>query len=346
MKLDDLCTMARAAGLSGESWAHWTASDAVQDAIETIDTLDTDALESAFHDGVRALRSATWRIVWTTAPVAYDYESSVEALEVCGEWFGKPLRRVAIEPSMYVSQTSRYWSGLHAAWDEDPRIEEARAQARLDTERAERKAREEKRAVGLVWLQTATDAELDDFDTFEAQGVCYEDVKAEKKHRADVAEANVNAAEWVRCLAIVRDGVTLVDGGETSRDAYHRAPAVWYNVRIVRGHPDTADHAYVHCGSNASCVVGSVALVADWIVSGRLRVATDADMVPPYAVTKRIGFDRWKEIKCVHVGGKGVVWVGRPAFGNVLVLDANGRIVRARKVAAEAMDAYRAMGGY
>ena len=144
--LAELCSMARAAGASGESWAHWTASDAVQDAIETVDDLDTDAIKSAFKEGARENRIATWRTVWTTAPADYD-TFGTETIEECGPWFAKSLRRVAIEPGNFVYQTSRYGSGLHSWWKDDPRVEQAKVEARAAEERVERKQREEKRAI-------------------------------------------------------------------------------------------------------------------------------------------------------------------------------------------------------
>ncbi len=330
--------MARAAGLAGEHWERWTMSDAVQEAIETSpDAFDSDAIEAAFLDGRRELRAKTWRICWTTAPDDYD-TGGTETLETCGAWHNRTLRKVAIEPEHYVYQTARYGSGLHPAWDEDPRVVEAAMHAKIAAENIERDAREAKRAAGLVWLKTATEDALDDFDTFEARGVRFDDVRAERKRReAEDLEKN-RTEEWARCLAVIVEGATLIDAGEpATRGVYGvipgRPPHVYYAVRIVRGCPDDAEHANVMGEGNDN--VGSVSYVADWLTSGRLRVAAPGE-VPPRAVVARIGHERVKDIRRAEVGGK-VVWIGRATFGETMVLDESGHLVRSKKIVAEAM---------
>jgi len=330
--------MARAAGLAGEQWSRWTMSDDVQEAIETApDAFDSDAIEAAFCAGRAELRAKTWRVTWTTAPADYD-TGGTETLETCGAWHGKTLRKVVIEPESYVYQTSRYWSGIHSSWDADPRIEEASIAARIAAENVARDAREAKRAAGLVWLQTATEDELDDYDTFEARGVRSDDVRAERKRREAETASKACADEWARCLAVIPEGATLVDAGEPStRGVYGmipgRAPHVYYAVRIVRSWPDDAEHANVMGEGNDNA--GSASYVADWLASGRLRVAAPGE-VPPRAVVARIGHEHVKAIRRVEVAGK-VVWVGRAKFGETMVLDERGHLVRAAKIVAAAL---------
>ena len=330
--------MARAAGLAGEQWSRWTMSDAVQEAIETApDAFDSDAIEAAFLDGRRELRAKTWRVCWTTAPDDYD-NGGTETLETCGAWHNRTLRKVAIEPESYVYQTARYGSGLHPAWDEDPRVTEAAMHAKIAAENVERDAREAKRAAGLVWLKTATEDELDDFDTFEARGCRFDDVKAERKRR-EVEDTEKNRTEeWARCLPLVPEGATIIDPGEPAvRGTYGIIPGrpahVYYSVRIVRGWPDDADHANVMGEGNDNA--GSLVVVAEWLEKGRMRIAAPGE-VPPRAVVVRIGHDRVKDIRRAEVGGK-VVWVGSATWGNTMVLDENGHLVRSKKLAAEAL---------
>jgi hypothetical protein len=329
----DLITMAREAGRSGQDYGRWTASDEVQDAVVSVHDLDTDALEAAFLEGRREWRLTHWRVVWTTAPADYDWFGT-ETVEECGDWYGKKLRKVVIEPAQFVGQTGRYGSGLHASWEEDPRIAEARVKAKLDAERAAHAEYEAKRAAGLVWLQTATEAELEDFDTFEPRGLRWGDISKEKKRRSDEAEAKRRVDEWTRCLAIVIDGSILVDDGEPSRRNQWgivpgRSPHIYYNVRIVKGWPDDAEHANVFGDGNHNA--GGLSYVADWITSGRLRVVAASD-VPPRLVVERIGHDRVKEIRRVEVEGR-VVWVGRALYGSEdLVLDEKGHTVRSKKI--------------
>ena len=335
--MEKLIAIAREAGLANRGWSEWTASDAVQEAIETVDRLDTDALEKSFSEGRREYRLANWRVVWTTAPEDYDWSAWTETIETIAEsWHGKTLRRVAIEPGNFASQTARYGSGIHPTWEEDPRVTEQRSKDRIECDRLEREAREEKRAAGLVWLQTATDAELEDFDTFESHGVRFDDVKTERKRREKEVAADKCAQDWNHCEAIIPYGATLIDDGEPSRRGTYsnipgRSSHVYFNVKIVRSWPDDVDHANVVGDGNDN--VGSVQLVADWITNGRLRIATSKDDVPPRPVLERIGHEKLKEIRRVETNGK-TVWIGYALFGDRMVLDEKGHIVKSKKILA------------
>lgn len=342
---DSLFSMAREAGRAGQSWNEWSMSDDVQDRIMAMTPFtrrDQAAIEAAFQEGYRQHKLASgWRTLWTTAPADYD-GFGTETIEEGGEWRGKTLRRVIIDPVHFSYQTARYASGLHGDWDEDPRVVEANMQTRLERDRVERAARESKRLAGLEWLKTATEDELEDFDTFESRGVQHQDVRAEKKRRQEHAAETASAAEWARCIAIVSEGSTLLDRGEPARRGQYgvipgRSSHVYYDVRIVRGWPDDADHANVV--GEGKDVAGSLCYVADWIVSGRLEIVglqqpgLSTDDVPPRPVVQRIGHEHVKDIRRVDVEGRSV-WVGRATFGEQMVLDEKGRIVRAKKVLA------------
>ena len=82
--------------------------------------------------------------VISLGPLAFKNRDTMKAWPE-GDWC-KPLRQVAIDPKHYVYQTARYRSGLHQSWDEDPRVEEARAKAKRDERDAEDRKRAEIRA--------------------------------------------------------------------------------------------------------------------------------------------------------------------------------------------------------
>ena len=337
----DLIALAREAGVAGRTWDLWTASDVVQDAlIEAVTDLDTDALEAAFLEGRRQHRIANgWRTVWTTAPADYDWFGT-ETIVECGEWHGKKLRSVLIDPDQYQGQTDRYFSGMHPSLDEDPRVAEERAKVRAAQDKVEREVREATRQAGLTWLTTATEDELEDFDGFEARGLRYQDIRVEKARRSAAVTESARLSELARCEALVPRGATLIDDGSPAeRGVYGYIPGrpthVWYNVFVQRAYPDDAEHNYVH--GEGLDHVGSLAYVADWIVSGRLRVATAADNVPPRAVVQRVGHDRFKDIRHVEVEGRHV-WVFDKLWRNErLVLDERGHIVRAKKIVEAAL---------
>ena len=276
-----------------------------------------------------------------------------------GLWHGKTLRRVMMDPKYAGYQAARYSSGLHPTWDEDPRIEEARAAERAAKHRADAKARDEKRAAGLVWLATAnldTGGKVgEEEDTWEAHGLTYQDVRTEVARRAAAAADEKRAAEWERCLAIVKEGSIILDPGcDSKRGEFGvirgRDAHVYYNVRIVRSWPDDVEHANVMGeGPRGPYNAGSVADVAARLSGttlvpeissgecfahpgqrGPWRVVS-ADEVPPRPVLERIGHAHYASIRRVEAAGR-VVWVGRPTYGETLVLDEKGHLVRAKKV--------------
>jgi hypothetical protein len=351
----NIIDMARKAGRTGVDYMDWTATDEVQKlADEGAFSSDKTcrAIEKAYEEGVRDYKRATWRVVWTTAPSDYD-TMGTETLATEGDWFGKPLRQVAIDPKHYVYQTARYRSGLHQSWDKDPRVEEARAKAKRDERDAEDRKRAEIRAAGLEWIKTAELSD-DDVAAWEDRGLTYQDVREEWRRRDAEAAEKSRTDEWARCVAAVPEGCTIVDEGEPSKRGVYgvipgRDPHVYHCVHIVKGWPDDADHASVaSTGGREHDVCGSLSYVAEWLASGRVRIARPDEILPPPAVLARIGHEKWKDIRRVTVDSK-TVWIGTARFAyEPLVLDAEGHIVRSKKVREtallEACDAVLAQG--
>ena len=347
--MNRLITLARAAGLSGQSWGNWTCSDEVRDIVDTGIDFDTDVLDKAFEEGARERRITVdgWVKRWTTAPEGYDSFGTetletIKATATMNSWRGDTIRCVLIDPRHLEYHACRYSSGLHPCWEVDPRIQEAEMVARLDKDRAEREAEKAKREAGLAWLLTASAAEIDDSDenysSTHARGLSFKDLRAERDRRRTELERDKLADEWNRCNALVPMGVTLIDdGSEGERGLYGRVgvrkPHVWYNVFIHGGFASDAETAHVVGEGLDNC--GSLAYVADWLTSGRLRVAKPGE-VPPRAVLERIGQEQIKTIRRAEIDGK-VCYIGRPLFGETIVLDANGHLVRSKTVKAEAL---------
>ena len=337
----DLTEAARAAGAAGQDWNRWIMSDEVQDVIMTRDFGPNaqEAIEQAFTEGRRAKLSETGRIIYTTAPKDYDGGGAVE-LAVIGDFFGKPLRKIVVEPDDYQWQANRYGSGTYGVWDQDPIEEDRRVQAVQDKHRADMAAVDAKRAAGAGWLRTATQEELDNEELCEEHGATWQAIREERKRRHEETASKKQGDEWACATAVIPVGATLIDDGEyivpsmVGLRPIHRPAAVHYDVKIVEGWPQgNVDRAEVHeaAGKGSSKSFGTVAHVADMITRGKLRVAGPGE-VPPRAVVERIGFDRWKNIRRVDVSGK-IVWVGRATFGSEdLILDENGKLVRAKKI--------------
>jgi hypothetical protein len=337
----DLVESARVAGAAGQRWHDWIMSDEIQDVIAAAPTFseaDQDAIEKAFGEGRRERSAATGRIIWTTAPADYD-TNDVTELEVIGDYFGKPLRKIALDPEGYQYQTGRYASGTYGVWDKDPIAEDKRVRDEYAKHDAERAAVEAKHQAGAAWLRTATAAELADEDLCWERGARHQDVRAERQRRHDEAQGEERAGAWARASALIPEGATLIDEGAyipspmVGLRPIHRPARIHYNVKIAHGWPaNNVETSHVHAQSGrGSTSFGTVAHVADMIAKGHLRVAKEGE-VPPYAVADRIGFERWKDIRRVEVAGR-TVWVGRAMFGaEDLVLDENGKLVRARKI--------------
>lgn len=349
MTTDDIATLARAAGAAGRSWGQFCCDDAVQDYVNEHggSDVDLDAWRAAFNAGeVEHLAGQGWVSRWTTAPADYDVFGTTTA-ELCGDWRGKPLRRILCHPHHAGYQAGRNSSGMHPTFDVDPRVEEREAAERAERRRAEDAARAARRDTGLVWLAAASEQEIDDArdrDEVESSGLTYRDLDDELKRRQTARVEAERAAEWERCATAVRPGMILIDDGEPSRQGQWgripgREPAAHYDVRITNDWAKVADQATVVDGRGAA--VGALSSVADWIASGRLRVVS-ADAVPPEPVVRRLGLSGFRplgEIRRVDVDGR-PAWVGRGSTDyHPIALDERGHLVRGRRAAA-AVEAY------
>lgn len=336
--LDD----ARAAGRANRGVDDWANSDAVQSALDALDAagvrVDFDDVHAAYADGYRAYQLAAWTLMWTTAPAAYD-SGGTTTVDDGGDWCGKHVRRVAIEPESVGWQTTRYGSGMHGAWPEDPRVTEARQAAQARRERDQRTQALALRDAGLQWIRTADPSVLEltdvNYDVWHEHELTTEDVRVERARRTEVDAAAARAAEFCRCLAIVDPGMTIIDPGAPRVAAGHpaavRAPYVWIAVQVVRGWPqdDPAKATVVGEGGETA---GSLIAVADALVAGRLRVAGPADVVPPLAVMKRVGHRDLSRYRRMDVGGT-IVWIGGATFAyEPLILDGDGHIVRKKSI--------------
>lgn len=342
----DIAELARAAGRADRGWGDFCCDDVVQDFVSAHADTDADikAWEAAYHAGLAEHRAAAgWLTRWTTAPVDYDTFGTLTT-EQCGNWRDRPLRRVLCHPHHAGFQTARYGSGMHPSWDVDPRIEERAAEERADRWRREDAERAIRREYSLAWLAAATNEEIEaaqDADEIESRGLTYAEVRGEIKRRETAAADAARAAEWDRCRAAFADGAILVDRGtEGFRGVYGwvagEEPHVYYAVRVTNDWAKVADDATVQDDVGDSA--GSLAVVADRIASGRIRLVR-ADEVPPAPVTRRLGHEKHREIRRVEVAGR-VVWVGRPRFDwKFMVLDERGRLVRAKAVLEAALAA-------
>lgn len=360
---NDLETSARAAGAAGLSYNDWASDDATYELVMRLDA-ETDrknapsrgelqSWEAAFREGRRESRAATWVSIWTTASEDYD-QFGTETAEGPFPWEGKQLRRVLVDPSYDAHQCARYGSGSGGAWEEDPRVTDARIAERIANERFECELHAARRAGGLLWIREVDASFLfgdDDAADEEARqhGIGWSDVRAERTRRNEEKAAAERAVVWKRCRASFADGVTLIDEG--TKGSYSsfgngwipgQPKRAWRDCK-VKPHYDLrnagdADKAEVVGEGNE--VVGSLELVAEHLSTGRYRLARPDEHVPPLAVVKRFGREPFDAIFRVEVEGA-TVWVGRPTFGEVMVLDDAGKVARKKKLVERAMCAWR-----
>lgn len=354
----DLERSAREAGAAGRSYNDWASDDATYELVMKVDSesprgADMKPIEAAFAEGRREHRAKSWRSVWTTAPADYD-QFGTETAEGPFPWEGKQLRRVLVDPSYDAHQCARYGSGLRGSWDEDPRVTEARIRETLAAERFEVDLRAVRRAGGLLWIREAPDDFLcgdDDAADEEARkhGLGWDDVRAERRRREEEKVAAERAATWARCRASFADGATLIDVGT----AGFRGTYGWVSGQAKQAWRSCSVKPHYSCEDDAELAVvveegarpyggesaGSLEQVASYLASGRMRIAGPDEHVPPRVVVQRIG-QPFDEILRVEVDGA-VAWVGGPTFGDALVLDDAGKVVRKKKLVERAMHAWR-----
>jgi hypothetical protein len=338
-----IADLARAAGARGDTWARWTSEcDEAQDFICSADNAASDAAikewEAAHRAGmIEHMTASGWVQRWTTAPEAYD-GFGTETVEACGTWQGHALRRAAIDPAYLNWQADRYGSGAHGTWEEDPRLEEQRRAEQRERWRIEDEARAARRAAGLEWLRTATIDEIDaaqDADDIESRGLAYMDVRDERNRRLAEMTERERVEEIAQARESVRPGSNLIDDGTPGiRGVYGwiagRPPTVHYAIEEHGWGNQSADEIMIRDSKHDE--IGSLAMVARRLREGDLRIATDADALPPEPVLRRFGLERRADVRRVEVRGR-ALWVARERFGTGLViLDERGRVARGKHV--------------
>jgi hypothetical protein len=336
----DIADLARAAGLAGRQWNSWCCDDVVQSYVDDHD-VDANAWEAAYAEGVMERRRTIegWIERWTTAPVAYDWFGTT-TLAIEGDWHGRVLRRVLMHPQYATGQIDRYASGLHGTSEGDPREIDREIARKIEAERVETARREADHVAGLAWLAIASEADLAavlDGDD-DPRGVTRAEIRAELRRRAEAQQTEVREAEYVRCRALVAAHEVLVDdGAPATRSRWGvvpgRASRVYYAVSIDES-PRDPQRATVRAQGRDE--VGSLETVAKRLEEGSLRGSRAAD-VPPEPVLRRIGHEHLADVRWIEAAGR-VVWVGRPTFGEEMILDDRGHLVRTRAVVSAARE--------
>lgn len=336
------------AGRFGIEWLDFTFRDDVEALVESADTFDSASAQEAFERGRREWLAAPgpigagWVATFTTAPADFDWFGT-ETIEALGEWFGKPLRRVASDPHYAVCQRDRYSSGIYFVGDYDPRVREAEEKAKRERYRNEDAERARKRAIGLAWLCSLSDEQLEHVsldDGDDGKGAHREDVRTRRAERSQERHDAARSAAWAAAIAIVPSGATLIDHGTKgfrSKFDGRWIPGipthVYYGIGYGNCFGEDPEKATVESG-RAECA-GSLAEVAEYVKEGRFQVV-DYASVPPRAVLERFGQSRLKEIECVEAPGApgGFVWVARlpGSFGELTALNARGHLVRGKKI--------------
>ena len=333
-------------GVKGGTYDDFSHDDAVGEAFMALDELNildrstTETIEAAFHEGLCAFRLVSgWPTTWTTASESYDYSGlGTTTLESC-EWKGKTLRKVIMHPTHAAYQCGRYSSGINFVGDEDPRIVDARIQAQIDRENAEREASAQRRIAGLGWLKTA-DIEPSSCPNLEGvlyqKGLTWRDRDLEETRRHDEKEAAERGTLWGKCRAAFVDGVTMVDPGrDAQRGIGGIIPgtdcAIYRNVVVVP-HWQARDADETIVEDERHTVVGSLHRVAERLQKGELRLARPDEMLPPASVMDRLKPSRLESIKRFEIDDH-IVWVGRQSFSlDISVLNDKGHIVRKQSI--------------
>jgi hypothetical protein len=347
--LDKVIDAARAAGAAGETWYQFQVDDALQRWIDEVGRDGYDSgirhIEAAFEAGAAEQRKLNgWVERFTTAPADYDTFGTLH-LRDAGDWNGKALRVVIIDPVHLNFQEMRYGSGLHGSWVEDPReVERARKEA-FTRRIAEQKADEERRSSGLKWLRTATEDEIRDahtVDELNPRGLQWSDAKAELERRKQEIEDLDRERRLARCREIVKDGMNIVEprrepqrvddilGGYVTK---RRESRVYYSIRIGYGN----DPEEIQVSADGGEGPGTLADVARAIDSGEYQIG--GDDLPPRPVLDRIGHSRLRDVTS-HCIADQTVWVGAAIFASPMVLNEKGHKVRKKSVVDGALSAH------
>lgn len=144
------------------------------------------------------------------------------------------------------------------------------------------------------------------------------------------------------CLEIVRTGSTLIDDGSEDRKPWiHYSINLWPDSDPLIG-TFPASKIEVSASGAYGKTLGTLRGISDRLKSGELRVATEADDVPPRPVMERFGLSRRAYVLHVPLP-EGDVWIGVGTVPGTYpsVFDTKGHWVRsvaARELAFEAYD--------
>lgn len=330
MNFEELCDHVRSLATSGKDWNGVLFDDSVNDGyceLSSSGELDKEKLESAFVEGRRAFRlSRGWIRTWTTACVEYD-QFDTEELE-SSKWNGKVLRLVISHPDHAVYQRSRYMFGAWC-WDEDPREVERKIKETIAREKAEDEEKKRVRDEGLVWLRSADLSARTDEDIFDnelrSRGLTWSDLRAEQQRRSDEEDAAARLTEWSQCRSMFSDGDTIVDPGTTLIGSTCN---VYRNVRVVPHWSAKDDAGEARVEDERRTDLGSLWFVAERLSKGDYRIAKADEILPPAAVLDRMKPSRLENILMVESEGR-VIWIGREGyFGDIHILDEQGKLVR------------------
>lgn len=333
-----LLPFAEMAGSSGTDWLTWSCSDEAIAAFRDLAPNDEQcaAIVAAHARGWRGHKIASgWVRQWTTAPAYYDQWSTIGT--VVGEYSGKPLREVTIDPRYLIAQCDRYYSGaVFLVSEVDPRIADAERAAKRDRWAREDAERAAKREAGIAWLRDQPDSALEDYDELEARCLTIDDRKAERRRRAEEREAATRAADWNALAPLIPIGGTLVyEGREGNRFVQAQPAQVWRGLSLVVPHDPDVDKVEVRCvrDDGSPGTVGTVRDVAYGITEGHFRAARDGEILPTSKVLARAG-GRWDRARGVQLPGGDTYWLVRESpLQPEIVVDRAGRLVRKQAVA-------------
>lgn len=323
--------------------------DAVRSANECDPVDDGECLAETLSSALSCIEDVESVIRWTTAPRDYDFAGDTVELETVVSHGMLPLegrtpktwRKVAIHPKGVLNQEYRYSSGMHASWDRDPREVEREEIERYEEGKRAFETKKAAEAEIAAWLENASLEELlaerEKEDGLRPH-LTYDALSKATRRRQEVAEKAERQAELEKLRARIPASGIIIEDVFSFRQT--GAPVkigetVHYGLKIDPFWGQPLEEVDV-CSAKAAWAIRRFVERLD---EGSLRPAEVAD-VPPEPVSRRIGYDRFKEIKRYEINGQ-VVWVGRAPFvSEPVVLDEKGHIARSRKIVQAAIDLY------
>ena len=279
---------ANQAGASGQSWSNWLGHDDVIDAYNSLDSAGLgDKARVLWGEAFKKGTQSKLKRYWTTTPEDFDgFGTTTISRE--GDYLGKQLRVVGIDPKYVGWQADRYGSGLHATWETDPRVEDRKRVEKEAKLQSEREDLERRRSRGVQWLASLSDKQLKDAHSnpvFENSALQLTDLRAERARREaiDQQQKLIEAAKNV-----IPGGVYVIP------EAPRRAFQIYYGAHLHNPN-NTLKDAEV------------------WFDGHRHRIPLDsldagfhkpADAVMPEAVYRRLEPKALRDVERVIFEGK------------------------------------------